>query len=252
MAEITPLLIDGHITGLHRFGQRDQLRRGAIARQSPPARLPLCKGPSPTGRERAALRQDLRHQRQPVLAGGGARTQADPLAACTRGSADPVLRAAKCQPDPNHRARYRGAAGCGQLHAGKVDARSRRKTAAARHGRQTDLVGYKKLCGSMSTCTRTEPRSFGPSASMRADEALHVGLALALDQQPEAVAAADQRQRRLGRAEHGHVCGLRRGAAQAARMALRLGACRRADDDAGEPAEGRQRRRVSRSAISRS
>ena len=80
-----------------------------------------------------------------------------------------------------------------------------------------------------------------PSASMAADEALHVGSRLALDQQAEAVAAADQRQRRLGRAEHGDVGGLRRGAAQRARMALRLGPRRGADDDAGEPAEGRQR-----------
>ena len=67
---------------------------------------------------------------------------------------------------------------------------------------------------------------------------------LALHQQPEAMPPADQRQRRLGRPEHVHVVGLGRRTAQAARMRFRLGPRLGADDDAGQPAERRQVRRL--------
>src|SRR6187402_709726 len=63
---------------------------------------------------------------------------------------------------------------------------------------------------------------FWPFGQHGADEALDVGPPLALDKQAEAVAAAEQGQRRFGGAEHEQITGLRRRAAQAARMALGL------------------------------
>ena len=103
------------------------------------------------------------------------------------------------------------------------------------------LAFYRKLCGSMSTWTRTEPRSRGPCASIAADIALHVGARGALDEQPEAVAAGDQRERRLGRDQARWISPLA-GAARrsAAGMALGLRLRAGADDDPGEPAERRQ------------
>ena len=61
-----------------------------------------------------------------------------------------------------------------------------------------------------------------------------------MDQQPEAVPSGKERQRRLGRAEHGDVPGGGCGPPQPARMALGLRPRRGADDDARQPPKRRQ------------
>ena len=86
---------------------------------------------------------------------------------------------------------------------------------------------YRKLTGSTSTSTRAVPRTahlLQPGAQQR----LHRHVAPRLQQQPAAVPAAQDRQRRRGRAEHQHPLAARRRAAQLARQLVgRLGACRR-------------------------
>lgn len=44
--------------------------------------------------------------------------------------------------------------------------RARRSLGFSQKSRTHTIDGYKKLCGSMSTDTRTEPLIFGPAASM--------------------------------------------------------------------------------------
>ena len=110
--------------------------------------------------------------------------------------------------------------------------------------RGSELVHYKKALRVDVDLHPDRAALLRAGGEHGADEALHVRTPLALHQQAEAVAAADQRQRRLGRPEHVHVAGRRRGAAQAARMRFRVGARLRADDDAGKPAERRQMRRL--------
>jgi hypothetical protein len=78
-----------------------------------------------------------------------------------------------------------------------------------------------KLCGSISTCTCTEPRAFGPLAEHLPDKALHVVAAFAMHQQPEAVAAADQGERGFGGPSTMMPVAAGCGGAQAARMGLR-------------------------------
>ncbi|WP_395449470.1 SAM-dependent methyltransferase [Aminobacter sp. UC22_36] len=167
MAEITPLLIDGHITGLDRSdsaissaGERNRAAVTAGKAALVQGAFVDWKGAGRPFDKIFAINVNLfwlEAARELKLIRSPARP---------RGPDVPVLRAAKCWSDSDYRARHYRAPGSGQIHAGKDDARNRSKAAAARHGRQAvELTGHKKLCGSMSTCTRTEPRTLGPAAS---------------------------------------------------------------------------------------
>lgn len=74
------------------------------------------------------------------------------------------------------------------------------------------------------------------------EEPLHVGIALAVHQQAEAMAAAHQGKRCFRRSEDGDTLHLWRRTAHAARVGLGILAGLGRDDDRGKPSEGRQHR----------